>query len=182
MILTDREIKSCLDSGQLIIDPRPDESRYSATTVDLTLANEIHEWVCEASSAPTIYPGRQGYKLSDVLAEYTRKLDISIGYVLKPQQFILAWTAERVELPKKSKLAARVEGKSSMARIAIGIHVCAPTIHPGFNRQLQLEICNHGPLNVELVPGMKICQLIFETTLGTPDQGYDGQFKNQKPQ
>lgn len=37
-----------------------------------------------------------------------------------------------------------------------------------------------APLRVRLVPGCKICQLIFEMTLGTPDQGYAGVFHNQR--
>jgi dCTP deaminase len=30
-----------------------------------------------------------------------------------------------------------------------------------------------------LKPGMRICQLIFEQTLGTPQRGYQGQFSGQ---
>jgi dCTP deaminase len=181
MILTDREIRACIESGQIVIDPVPDETYYSATTVDLTLGSEIQEWMTGLTPVPTIYPGKPGYSVNDVIEKYTKTIDITNGYTIKPQQFILAWTAERIGLPKESKIAARVEGKSSLARIAIGVHICAPTIHPGFNRELQLEMCNHGTVNVELRPGMKICQLIFETTLGTPNKGYSGQFKNQSP-
>jgi dCTP deaminase len=35
-----------------------------------------------------------------------------------------------------------------------------------------LEICNFGPHDVVLDAGMKICQLIIEQTLGTPEKGY----------
>ena len=80
-----------------------------------------------------------------------------------------------------SRVAARVEGKSFLARLAIGIHVTAPTIHAGFNGPIQLEICNHGPLRVKIVAGMRVCQLIFEQTLGTPAKGYAGQFLGQIP-
>ena len=117
----------------------------------------------------------------DVLDKYTRSIDIKSGYVVKPQQFVLAWTLERLELPKESRIAARVEGKSSLARLGLGVHITAPTVHPGFSGPLQLEVCNHGTAFIELVPGMSICQLIFETTLGTPDQAYGGQFRGQKP-
>jgi dCTP deaminase len=102
------------------------------------------------------------------------------GYVMKPGDFILGWTAETLELPLHSRLAARVEGKSSLARCAIAIHVSAPTIHAGFEGQIQLEICNIGPLHVRLIPGMAVCQLVFEQTLGTPAKGYRGQFSGQE--
>jgi dCTP deaminase len=178
MILTDREIRDHIKNGQIVIDPPPDDTKYSATTVDLVLWNKIREWTKEHPT-PTVFPGRPGYSLDAVLEKYTKIIDITDGYRITPQQFILAWTAETVHLPKTSKIAARVEGKSSLARIAIGVHVCAPTIHPGFNNKLQLEMCNHGTVDVELVPGMKICQLIFETTFGTPEQGYAGQFQGK---
>ncbi|MGD0511380.1 MAG: hypothetical protein ABSA33_06095 [Candidatus Micrarchaeaceae archaeon] len=97
--------------------------------------------------------------------------DASMSYVEK--------TEENIELPIHSRLAARVEGKSSLARLGIGIHVTAPTIHAGFRGPIQLEICNHGVLQVKLMAAMRVCQLIFEQTLGTPDKGYTGQFYGQ---
>jgi dCTP deaminase len=105
--------------------------------------------------------------------------------------FLLGWTLEKVQLPHRSRLAARVEGKSSLARLGVGVHVTAPTIHAGFGASadpqhlgnpLQLEIWNVGPLSVVLKTGMRICQLIFEVVDGTPEKGYAGQFHIQGPQ
>jgi deoxycytidine triphosphate deaminase len=101
------------------------------------------------------------------------------GYVLEPQAFILGWTREDIQLPVNSRLAARVEGKSSLARIGLGVHITAPTIHAGFKGPIQLEICNHGSLRVRLRPKMRVCQLILEQTLGNPVKGYKGQFYGQ---
>ena len=101
--------------------------------------------------------------------------------MLEPGRFILAWTHEEINLPHHTRIAARVEGKSSLARLAIGVHVTAPTIQAGFAGPLQLEMFNHGTARVELTPGMAICQLIFEMTFGTPEKGYSGQFKHQEP-
>ena len=103
----------------------------------------------------------------------------SDGYILGPNDFVLGWTNETIDLPNHSRLAARVEGKSSLARLAIGVHITAPTIHAGFKGQVQLEIWNHGPLRVKLMSDMRVCQLIFEQTLGTPEKGYSGQFLAQ---
>lgn len=104
------------------------------------------------------------------------------GFVVEPGTFLLAWTAEEVELPSRSRLAARIEGKSSLARLGIGVHITAPTIHAGFVGSIQLEICNHGSLRVRVSPGLPVCQLIFEQTLGTPSKGYKGQFSGQSNQ
>lgn len=184
MILTDREIRAFLSSGQIIIRPEPQAPRYSSTSVDLTLGQDVQEWRFpdgDAGHRTLITPGRPGYKYDDLRRKYSCTQSISDGYVLRLQHFILAWTAEEIELPHHSRIAARVEGKSSLARLGIGVHVTAPTIHAGFAGPLQLEMCNHGPGHVELVPGMPICQIIFEMTFGTPEKGYSGQFKYQKP-
>ena len=55
----------------------------------------------------------------------------------------------------------------------------APTIHAGFDGHIRLEMVNHGKVPIRLRVGMRICQLIFEQTLGTPDKGYKGQFSGQ---
>jgi dCTP deaminase len=93
--------------------------------------------------------------------------------------------------PHRSRLAARVEGKSSLARLGIGVHVTAPTIHAGFGYKkddeaypgspLQHEIWNVGPLDIKLEERMPICQLIFEIVDGTPEKGYEGKFSIQGP-
>jgi dCTP deaminase len=65
---------------------------------------------------------------------------------------MLAITRERVHLNKSSyKLAAGVEGRTSLARIGIIVHLTAPTIHAGFNGnhsgddQLQPILLEDGP-------------------------------------
>jgi dCTP deaminase len=72
-----------------------------------------------------------------------------------------------------------VEGKSALARLGMGIHITAPTIHAGFKGQLQLEMFNLGPNEILLDVGMRVCQLIFEITFGTRAKGYSGSFSSQ---
>jgi dCTP deaminase len=101
------------------------------------------------------------------------------GYVIQPHSLVLGWTQEKIKLPNASRIGARVEGKSSLARIGLGIHVTAPTIHPGFGEKLddpeflgspiRLEIWNIGPLKIRLKKGMPICQILFEEVHGIPE-------------
>jgi dCTP deaminase len=100
------------------------------------------------------------------LEDFPREADGSV--ILDPGQFLLALTHERVSFPKASRLAARVEGKSSLARIGLAVHVTAPTIHADFEGEIALEIVNLGDLRIRLRPGMAICQLIVEEVHGTP--------------
>jgi dCTP deaminase len=176
MILTDREIQIALECGQIKIAPVPDVSAFSSTSVDLTLGDKAAVW--QAESGITLHPGRSGYSYGNI-KKFQSLVNIQ-EIELKPQAFILAWTREEVDLPQNSRIAARVEGKSSMARIGIGIHCTAPTIHAGFRGPIQLEIFNFGPHSIGLDPGMRICQLILEQTFGTPSKGYGGMFMDQK--
>lgn len=183
MILTDREIQSAIQNKHIIIDPVPDPTAYSSTSLDLTLSKSFRIWKTNVPVGveQTICPATDGYKYIETANALSETKEVGTeGLVLNPHDFVLGWTHENVELPVETRLAARVEGKSSLARLGIGIHITAPTIHAGFKGPIQLEICNHGPLKVKLTPGMPVCQLIFEQTLGTPDKGYKGQFHGQK--
>lgn len=182
MVLTDREIQAAIEAKQIIIKPLPEQIAYSSTSLDLTLSNLLRVWKTTSvkDDEQIVCPATEGYTFNDFAKQFSKQKKItSGGYVMEPRAFLLGWTKQYIELPIHGRLAARVEGKSSLARLGIGIHVTAPTIHAGFKGSIQLELCNHGPLKVKLVPGMPVCQLIFEQTLGTPDKGYRGQFYAQ---
>jgi dCTP deaminase len=48
------------------------------------------------------------------------------------------------------------------------VHFTAPTIHAGFSGCVTLEIINLGATNIDLVPGVFICQLVVERVSGLP--------------
>lgn len=180
MILTDREIRLELDKGSLLIEPRPSTEAFASTSVDLTLDPQLSRF--KKSHTDSYFdPGRPGYDMETILGERTENVLITEAnrFELEPGVLILGWTAERVDLRESPRLAARVEGKSSLGRLGLGVHITAPTIHAGFNGRIRLEIINHGSLPIRLRAGMRICQLIFEQTLGTPEKGYSGRFVGQ---
>lgn len=181
MILTDREIKLAIEKDLIHIDPRPTANAFSSTAVDLTLDPNITEFVSPTGGVEyVIDPGHSEFNPETTLAQISTKKVISAdGYLLHPNHLVLAWTKEYVNLVSHNRIAARVEGKSSLARLGLGVHVTAPTIHAGFAGQIRLEMVNHGRVPIRLRIGMRICQLIFEQTLGTPDKGYQGQFAGQ---
>jgi dCTP deaminase len=182
MILTDREIRNSLEAGQFDIQPRPPVDHYSSTTVDLTLSPVLRIYKTPAEGMKrTVDPGQPGFNATRLIDGLTDRHDIDTnnGFDLDRGVLILGWTAETVDLKENCRMAARVEGKSSLARVGLGIHVTAPIIHTGFKAPIQLEIINHGPLPICLRSGMRICQLVFEQTLGMPDRAYRGQFLGQ---
>jgi len=182
LILTDREIRVSLEAGLISIDPRPDERAFSATSVDLTLDPTLNEFKRPGTGPGTVIdPGRPDYSFAQAIAAITQRvtIDPEAGFDLVPGVLVLGWTRENVDLNANARLAARIEGKSSLARLGLAVHVTAPTIHAGSKGQIQLEIINHGPLPIRLRPGRPVCQLIFEQTLGVPDRAYGGQFIRQ---
>jgi dCTP deaminase len=146
-----------------------------------------------AGQPGSIRPHADGFDIKELIYSdnYTEGVLIGVpGYDLPPKSFILGFTEQRIYLPLRSRVAARVEGKSSLARLGIGIHVTAPTIHAGFGRidedeaeeqgsPIQLEIFNLGDLTMTLDKGMAICRLILEEVRETPDKGYIGKFSDQ---
>jgi dCTP deaminase len=182
MILTDREIRISVERGLIEIDPPPDDIAYSSTAVDLTLDSSLrlfHEPT--AGLGLEIKPADPGFAFKDVIERVTtlHAMSDADGFLMEPRRLILAYTREKVWLKAEARLAARVEGKSSLARFGLAVHITAPTIHSGFRGQIQLEMLNFGPAPIRLRTGMRICQLIFEQTSGVPDSAYSGQFAGQ---
>lgn len=176
MILSNCEVQAALDSGRLVIDPEPSprvptikefHCPYDTHAVDLRLHNEIS---VPKEGTFTIDLTQSG-SLSDFLSIHSESFTLkeSQPYKLDKGQFILARTIERIKLPIDGNppyLAARIEGKSSRARCGLLVHFTAPTVHPGFEGHLTLEMINLGPAAISLVPGMYIAQLIVEEVKG----------------
>ncbi len=142
MYLSKPDIIKCLDEGTLVIDPRPHDDDIEQVSVDLRLARGFSTFK-ERSHIAAIHVEPSLLQDSD-LWEYHDKT----SFVLRPHEFVLATTFERVQLP--NNLMAWVEGRSTWARAGIGIHLTAPKIDPGFTGNIALEIVNMGPAGVEL--------------------------------
>lgn len=195
MILSDREIYIAVKEQFINIDPLPDlgQKAWSSTAVDLHLDGEIRPWEAIEGDGmdAAIDPKAPNFNTNNLISKHTKETSCETGFRLKPKAFVLGWTIEKIKLPHTSRLAARVEGKSSLARIGVGVHVTAPTIHAGFGVKadepkypgsaIRLEIWNAGPLDITLSKGMAICQLIVEEVHGTPESAYQGQFAVQGP-
>jgi dCTP deaminase len=198
MILSDREIRAAVARGVIGVSELPptESKRWASHALDLTLDTEISVWgpVEELKGVePQIFsPGDEEFKADPIVSKYTSHDTCEgDGYVLLPSRFVLGWTAQKIKLPYESRIGARVEGKSSLARLGLGIHVTAPTIHPGFGTKegdkgyagspLRLEIWNVGVYKIRLTKGMAICQILFEEVHGVPDAAYAGQFAVQGP-
>jgi dCTP deaminase len=124
-------------------------------------------------------PGAPGFDFKTHGKDFTEEAhaDRDGCYEIRNGEFLLCKTSEYVRLPLT--VAARVEGRSSLGRVGLGVHVTAPTIHAAFSGTITLEVYNHSSIPVILRPGMKIAQLIFERVDGLPSVRQDRTFSGQ---
>jgi len=94
--------------------------------------------------------------------------------VLMPHEYILGVTQEKVTLGPR--IAAQVNGKSSLGRDGISNHVTAGFIDPGFSGYITLEIFNMNRVPIILTPGMPIGQLQFFKLSSKTDIPYSGKY------
>jgi dCTP deaminase len=187
MILSNVRIQQALDDGDIVLSPEPrrkptrdDPScAYDPSSVNLRLSENIS---IPQEGKPFTFDLRRG-GLAPFLAEICehKKIDREGGYSLQPKKFILGRTIERVQLLIKEGrpvFAARVEGRSSLARCGLLVHFTAPTVHAGYDGTLTLEMINLGCYPITLYPEMEVCQLIFEMVEGTPVES-PSQFQGQ---
>ncbi len=174
MLLSDRDIKAQLDSGNVGLEPY-DPTLIQPSSVDVRLDRFFR--LFDNHKYPFIDPSVEQ-------SELTRLVEVEADqpFILHPGEFVLAATYEQVTLGHN--IAARLEGKSSLGRLGLLTHSTAGFIDPGFSGHVTLELSNVATLPILLWPGMKIGQLCFfqlsseaENPYGSPLYGsrYQGQ-------
>ena len=154
----------------------PDQ--VSTSSIDLRLANVF---TVPRPPLPGVSITIDSEEISpeDLFAQYAKKIEVPDGdnFELEPGAFVLGYTLEKVRL--SNYLAARIEGRSLMARFGVSIHQTAPTVQANFNGQLRLEISNVGPYTVLIGPGTRFCQLIVERLSSPANPTHDSQWQHQ---
>lgn len=150
MILADQNIRARLASGQLGINPY-DDAMIQPASVDVRLDHHFRVFIPGGESI-VIDPSRPQDGLTELITT-----DPGKPFILRPHEFTLASTFERLTLP--DDLAGRIEGKSSLGRLGLMVHSTAGFIDPGFSGTITLELSNATALPIVLWPGMRIGQL-----------------------
>lgn len=150
MLLSDRDIRSEIESGRVVLDPC-DLDSLQPSSIDVRLASDFCRYRLDS---PYVIDPRLPQ------ADQMESVHVTDGhYELPAHGFALGSTVERLSLP--DNIAARFEGKSSLGRLGLLPHVAAGFIDPGFSGWITLELHNVTGLPMLLVPGMKIGQLCF---------------------
>ncbi|WP_420299388.1 dCTP deaminase [Edwardsiella tarda] len=183
MRLCDRDIEAWLDEGRLSITPRPPSERISGATVDVRLGNRFR--VFQGHTAPYIDLSGPKQEVAEAL-DRVMSDEILLGedeaFFLHPGELALAVTYESVTLP--DDLVGWLDGRSSLARLGLMVHVTAHRIDPGWQGCIVLEFFNSGKLPLALRPGMPIGALSFEPLSGPAARPYnrreDAKYKGQQ--
>lgn len=161
MILTQTEIEERIGNGQIRIDPYKPE-QLNPNSYNLTLFNELliyDEVVLDAK--------KQNRYHFEVISER--------GFVLRPDTLYLGRTIERTYSAKG--LVPMVEGRSSIARLGLQVHLSAGFGDTGFDGTWTLEFAAVQP--VRIYAGLEICQIFWIETRGMGDETYVGKYQGE---
>ena len=182
MKLSDKDIIQHLKIGKIAISPEPGQEKIKGISVDLRLDNRFR--VFNDHTAPYIDlsgPRDDVQKIMDTVMGEEIKIGEDEAFFLHPGELALAATLESVTIP--DDLVGWLDGRSSLARLGLMVHVTAHRIDPGWHGQIVLEIFNSGKLPLALRPGMDICAINFETLSSAASKPYnkraDAKYKNQ---
>jgi dCTP deaminase len=167
--LTDRSLKNLLEEHQLRIEPYDPDS-LNPTSIDLKLGSILVR-----------YKSSQILRLDSTnFYPEIEKIDITNStYILRPGEFILGMTKERVFIPNGYQ--GFIETKGNIARAGIQVHNGDGHIDPGFCGHITLEISNmhHNDISIQIAPDIYICQLFISQLDGDCESPYNGKYQGQ---
>ncbi len=158
MILSGKEIASRM-GGDIIIDPY-DRDKLNPNSYNLSLHNEL-----------LVYKNVQlDMKEKNEYKKLTIPQD---GLVLEPNRLYLGRTVEYTET---KTLVPMLEGRSSIGRLGLFIHVTAGFGDVGFKGFWTLEIFCIQPVRV--YSGVEVCQIYYHTIEGEYEAYSSGKYQN----
>lgn len=160
MILSGHEIRRHLGTN-IVIDPF-DEAKLNPNSYNLTLHNELITY--------------EELVLDFRKANRVRRLTIPPeGLVLTPNQLYLARTVERTET---RGLVPMIEGRSSIGRLGLFVHVTAGFGDVGFCGYWTLEMFAVQP--VRIYANVSICQIFYHQLAGEYEAYSSDKYQNNQ--
>jgi dCTP deaminase len=172
-LLSDHDIIKLIDEKLLIIDPYNPLS-LNPSSIDLSLGSSLVKYIPQ-----TIKIGVTNCKSYEIDITHS-------NYILRPGEFILGTTKEKVSIPNGYQGFIETKGNTARAGLLIrGKHIQVHNndahIDPGFCGHITLEIknMNENDVCIELVQGLPICQLFICKLSSICDSPYKGKYLNQ---
>ncbi len=157
MILSGKEIASRMN-GDIIIDPYQPQ-RINPNSYNLSLHNELLVY----NQSPLDMKQENPHELISIPEE---------GLVLETNRLYLGRTVEYTET---HNLVPMLEGRSSVGRLGLFIHVTAGFGDVGFKGYWTLEIFCVEPIRI--YAGVEICQIYYHTLEGDYEEYSSGKYQ-----
>ncbi len=166
-VLTHDEIKTRIDTGVIAIDPF-DPTAIGPASIDCTLGTAFRVF---RTTGDTIDLKSERFDPDS----YSDVITVDDHLVIRPNETVLGITVEKITLPPT--ICGWIQGRSRFARIGLMVHITSSFIQPGVSNKQVLELFNAGSFPIALYPGIRICQIVLEETLGSAS--YRGTFQHQ---
>lgn len=163
MILTGTEIVAQMEKGNIKIEPF-NPARLNPNSYNLTLGPKLL----------VAKPGAVMRMDEDSRSQFDEVEIPEEGFLLQPGQFALASTVEYTET---ARFAPFIEGRSSVARLGLFVHITAGFGDVGFGGHWTLELVAAVPIIIK--PGVALCQIAFHTVMGDNINQYRGKYNGQ---
>ncbi len=160
MILSGKEIANRVN-GDIIIKPF-DKGRLNPNSYNLSLSDELIIY----SDSPLDMKKDNPYQKIRIPAD---------GLLLEPNRLYLGRTIEYTET---ENLVPMLEGRSSVGRLGLFIHVTAGFGDVGFKGFWTLEIFCVQPIRI--YSGVEICQIYYHTLEGDHENYSSGKYQNNQ--
>lgn len=165
-VLSYRDIEEAVEALTIEVDPIAPDAIQPAS-IDITLGDYILTVPPDITEVDPYDP--PSMKLQGIPSD---------GYLLRPGQFALGVTFERIRLGHS--ILGRIEGRSSLGRLGLAVHITAGFIDPGWNGHLTLELLNVMPVPFRIHSYMPIGQIAFEEMRTPAPRGYGSPRFNSK--
>lgn len=159
MILVDKTILSEMENGNIKVEPF-NRDHLGTNSIDLTLNPTVKTYSILASQYGFVDCKRKNHTDDFIIPED--------GFILRPGKLYIASTNEYTET---LNAVPKLEGKSSLGRLGLFIHVTAGYGDVGFKGTWTLELVATVPIKV--YPNMKICQISYHSISDKPLVSYD---------
>lgn len=161
MILSGKEILKEAENGKIVIDPF-DKKRINPNSYNLRLHDELLVYTDPV--------------LDMKKPHATERLKIpESGLLIEPGRLYLGRT---LEYTNTEKYVPMLEGRSSIGRLGLCIHVTAGFGDVGFSGFWTLEIQCIQPIRI--YPFVEICQIYYHTIQGEYDEYKSGKYQNNQ--
>lgn len=115
--------------------------------------------------------GAVSYDLTADIYFKSSEKDSNKQYVLKPNEFIIVKTKEKLKMP--NDLLGIIAEKNSLIRL--GLMVSGPRYQPGHETYIYLRVLNISDKNIVLKENLNIAHIFFETLADIPNKTYNQQ-------